>query len=301
MAWLGRRQAVAAAPEAVTGIVLDLSGPRLRRAFEDLSASAEPTGGVSRYITALSLKSALFQELLGEGAVKDLTEEAFLDLAAFVAPVRRRIAAAIAEHGFERLRASLVRLLDGIALESRADDRIAVFCASFPSDKTHRWVRDLAAEAVHFTHPDRFPLMTRWVWDAKVGTGALREIWHADDVDAAEILAGDRQATFETLSAELNGFLAGEGVYRDLPFAVDLLLAHVYAGYINDRGGQYLRSDFTSDTDPMHHTRRMLGLDAVDTETGRTRLRLIDGKPHVLGGLPDPNTADSEGTDDADS
>ncbi len=27
----------------------------------------------------------------------------------------------------------------------------------------------------------------------------------------------------------------------------------------------------------MLHTRRMLGLDAVDTETGRTRLRLIDG------------------------
>ena len=30
MGWLGRRQAVATAPE--TGVVLDLSGPRLRRA-----------------------------------------------------------------------------------------------------------------------------------------------------------------------------------------------------------------------------------------------------------------------------
>lgn len=295
MAWLGRREAVAAAPAAVTGIVLDLSGPRLRRAFEDLNASAEPTGGVSRYVTALSLKSALFQELLGEGAAKDLTEEAFLDLAAFVAPARRRIAAALVDHGFERIRAALARLMDGAALDATADERLAVFCASFPPGKAYRWVRDLGAEALHFTFPERFPLMARWVWDAKVGTGALREIWHADDVDMARIEAGDRQATFDTLSLEINGFLAGEGVYRDLPFAVDLLLAHVYAGYINDRGGQYLRSDFTSDTDPMYHTRRMLGLDAVDTETGRTRLRLIDGSKHILSGLPEP-----EGSQNAD-
>lgn len=301
MAWLGRREAVAAAPAAVTGIVLDLSGPRLRNVMADLIASSEPTGGVSRYVTALSLKSALFQELLGDGAVRELTEEAFLDLAAFVSPVRRRIGAAIAEEGFERIKLALVRLMDGAAQDRRADERMAVFCAAFPPGKTHRWVRDLAAEVLHFTYPDQFPLMTRWIWDAKVSTGALREIWHGPDVDAANIEAGDRQATFDTLSAELVGFLASEGVYRDLPFATDLLLAHVYAGYINDRGGQYLRSDFTSEVDPMHHTRRMLGLDAVDTETGRTRLRLIDGTKHTLSGLPIPADAEPEGNPNADS
>jgi hypothetical protein len=84
----------------------------------------------------------------------------------------------------------------------------------------------------------------------------------------------------------MDGFLASEGVFRDRHAYVDLLLAHVYAGYINDRGGQYLRTDFTMEGDPMLHTRRMLGLDAVDTETGRTRLRLIDGKAHHFGGSP---------------
>ncbi|MCB1347087.1 MAG: hypothetical protein KDK22_03040 [Rhodobacteraceae bacterium] len=291
MGWLGRRQAVATAPE--TGVVLDLSGPRLRRAFQDLAASAEPTGGVSRYVTALMLKSALFQELLGQGAVRDLSPAAFLDLAAFIAPVRRRIGAALAEEGFERIKLALMHLLDGDPGAGPVDDRLRVFCAAFPQDKAHRWVRDLGAEVLHFTDPERIPLMTRWIWDARVGTGALREIWHADDVDLARIDADDGQRSFDTLSVELIGFLASEGVYRDLPFAVDLLLAHVYAGYINDRGGQYLRSDFTSDTDPMHHTRRMLGLDAVDTETGRTRLRLIDGKPHVLSGLPDPEVSNA--------
>jgi len=296
MGWLARRQAIIAEPAATTGVVLDLSGPRLRRAFDNLRASAEPTGGVSRYITALALKSALFQEVLAEGAAREMAEQDLLDLASFIAPVRRKIGAAIEGEGFAQIKLALVHLLEDLPRLTRADDRMAVFCAAFPQDKAHRWVRDLAAEALHFTAPEQFPLMTRWVWDARVSTGALREIWHADDVDTAQIDASDRQASFETLSAELVGFLASEGVYRDLPFAVDLLLAHVYAGYIDDRGGQYLRSDFTSDVDPMHHTRRMLGLDAVDTRTGRTRLRLIDGTRHSLQDLPE-----AEGTDNANS
>ena len=74
-------------------------------------------------------------------------------------------------------------------------------------------------------------------------------------------------------------------MFRDLPFYIDLLCAHIYAGYINDKGGQYLRGDFCGQAkeDSMAHTRRLLGLDAVDTETGRTRLKLIDGEAHVLG------------------
>jgi hypothetical protein len=126
--------------------------------------------------------------------------------------------------------------------------------------------------------------MTRWVWDARVNTGVLREIWHGDDIDAVTIPVADDFAAFATLRAELEGFLETNGVYRDLPFYVDLLSAHIYAGYINDRGGQYLNGDFCGAShDPMAHTRRMLGLDAVDSESGRTRLKLIDGEAHVLG------------------
>jgi hypothetical protein len=127
--------------------------------------------------------------------------------------------------------------------------------------------------------------MTRWIWDARVGTGVLREIWHADDIDAAVIAADDSFATHRTLRQELEGFLHDNGVFRDLPFYVDLLAAHIYSGYINDRGGHYLKADFCGNTaDAMAHTRRLLGLDAVDSETGRTRLKLIDGEAYVLGG-----------------
>jgi hypothetical protein len=271
------------ATPAPAGPVLDLSGPRLRQAFEQLVEGAEATGGVERYVGALALKASLFEELLGKGRVRELTETELLDLCAFVTPVRRRIGPWLAEHGFVPMRLGLERLLSGWSDLSTADARLRAFLDSFPADREHRWVRDLAAEVLHFTAPERYPLMTRWMWDARTQTGVLREIWYAAGGEPASISAGNDLATFTTLREELEGFLHDNGVFRELPFYVDLLCAQVYAAYINDRGGQYLRSDFCGREDAMAHTRRLLGLDAVDTASGRTRLKLIDGTAYVLG------------------
>jgi hypothetical protein len=271
-------------PKMPAKAVLDLSGPRLRRAFENLVESAEDSGGVERYVGALALKASLFEEVLGKGQVIELTETEFCDLAAFITPVRRRIGAWLAANDFAGMRKRLTALLHGWSDVATADARMTAFVASFPADRAHRWARDLAAEVLHFSAPDRYPLMARWMWDARVGSGVLREIWYADDVDAATIAVPDDFATHRMLWEELEGFLHENGVFRELPFYVDLLAAHVYAGYINDRGGQYLRADFCGAAgDAMAHTRRLLGLDAVDSESGRTRLKLIDGEAYVLG------------------
>ncbi len=266
--------------------VLDLSGPRLREILEHLVEAAEPTGGIERYVGALTLKSSLFEELLGKGRVGELTETEFCDLCGFITPARRRVGAWLARRGFPAMRQRLERLLEGWADVTTADARLAAFVAGFPADREHRWARDLAAEVLHFTAPERYPLMTRWVWDQRTNTGVLREIWYAEDVDAIRIPAADDLATFAMLRQELEGFLRDNGVFRELPFYIDLLCAHVYAFYIGGRGGRYLRTDFGVKEDPMAHTRRLLGLDAVDSETGRTRLKLIDGTAYVLGEPP---------------
>ena len=262
--------------------VLDLSGPKLRQSFEQLAEAAEATGGIERYVGALALKASLFEEVLGKGRIEALTEGEFYDLCTFITPVRRRVGPWLGRYGFPVMRGHLVRLLSGWSDRSTADARIATFLGSFPVDREHRWVRDLAAEVLHFTVPDHYPLMTRWMWDAKTNTGVLREIWYGDATDGAAIPVADDFATFAALREELEGFLHENGVYRELPFYLDLLCAHIYASYINDRGGQFLRADFCGAEDPMAHTRRLLGLDAVDSETGRTRLKLIDGTAHVL-------------------
>ena len=261
---------------------LELSGPRLVRALEDLVAACEREGGVERYVGALALKCALFEDLFGKGQVSQLDETAFYDACAFVAPARRRVGPWLERHGFPPMRAALIALLDGWRDPTTADARLAAFCGRFPDDGGHRWVRDLGAEVLHYTLPRHYPLAARWVWDRQANAGVLREIWHAPDLDAIRLEVADDFATFVTLRAELEGFLRDNGVFRDLPLMVDLLCAHIYGAYVRTQGAAYLRADFSNPEDHMLYTCRMLGLDGVDSKTGRTRLKLGDGRRHAL-------------------
>jgi hypothetical protein len=93
--------------------VLDLSGPKLRRAFEHLCEAAEDSGGIERYVGALALKSSLFADLLGKGRVGALSEVEFCDLCAFVTPARRRVGTWLARNGMAAMRERLEALLDG--------------------------------------------------------------------------------------------------------------------------------------------------------------------------------------------
>jgi hypothetical protein len=271
----------AAPPQAPERPRLDLSGPKLARAFEALAAGAEETGGVERYVDALKLKSELFVETLGKGKVRDLQPDEFRGLCSWMATVRRRIGAHAGSQEFEKMRGRLAALLDGAERTADADARVQAFCEGFPDDRAHRWVRDLAAEVLHNVDPERYPLMCRWVWDASTNMGVVREIWHAEDVDRLTIEVPARYETFVVLREELAQFLAGHGVYRDVIFFVDLLAAQVYAGYISEQGGSYLRADFANAEEPMMHIRRLLGLDGV-TRDGRLRVKATDGTAIVV-------------------
>ncbi len=253
---------------------LELSGPKLANAFRSLAAGAEETGGVERYVDALKLKSRLFAETLGAGRARTVDLAQFRALCACMSTARRRVGPYVEPEAFEPVRERVATLLEGAANE--ADLRIEAFCATFPDDRAHRWVRDLAAEVLHQVEPERYPLMNRWVWDHRTNTGVIREIWHAADVDQITIEVPSRYETYVVLREEIAQFLAANGVYRDVLFFIDLLLAQVYAGYIHEQGGSYLRADFANAEEPMMHIRRLLGLDAV-TEDGRLRVKAADG------------------------
>lgn len=262
-----------------SGPRLELSGPKLARAFEALAAGAEDTGGVERYVDALKLKSAFFARALGEGRARTVELAELRKLCAFMSTVRRRVGPWLEPESSEHLRQHLAALLEGPTADT--DARIEVFCAAFPGDRGHRWVRDLAAEVLHHADPERYPLMTRWAWDADTNTGVLREIWHAEDVDRITIEVPSCYGTFIALREELAQYLAGHGVYRDVIFFVDLLAAQVYADYINEQGGSYLRADFANAEEPMMHLRRLLGLDGI-TADGRLRVKALDGTAVVV-------------------
>ena len=255
---------------------LELSGPKLKVALEALVSRADEQGGVEAYVDAVRIKSALFRETLAG----ELTSGAFRTLCAHMATVRRRIGAYAEPDRFDEVRPRIEMLFKS-ADTATTDARMAAFCGAFPDDREHRWVRDLAAELLHYGDPERYPLMTRWVWDLGANTGVLREIWHGEDIDHVRLEVPDGYDTFVTLREELAQYLSANGVFRDVLFHVDVLCAQVYAGYIAERGGAYLRADFASAEDPMLHTRRILGLDGVNA-SGKTRLKSVDGQAEIV-------------------
>jgi hypothetical protein len=265
-------------------VQLELSGPKLALVFESLVGASEEHGGIEMYVDALKAKSAAFREALGEGRARTVELADFRRLAACMATVRRRAGRYLEPANFGALRPRIAMLLDGSDDTSATDARIDAFCAAFPEDRDHRWVRDLAAEVLHNVDPELYPLMCRWVWDAQRNTGVLREIWHGEDVDRVTIEIGDKYETFLALREELAQYLASNGVYRDAIQYVDLLTAQVYARYVAEQGGSYLRADFASQEPPLLHLQRMLGLDGVDA-SGRTRLKVSDGKAWIVGDL----------------
>jgi len=275
--------------------VLDLSGDALRAALQIMVAGSEEHGGIERYIDAVKLKSTMFRQALVDNDVAALELETFKGLCTFMATVRRRVGDWLNEEAFTDMRAGIVELFDD---DVPVDERVMRFCDRFPQDKKHRWVKDLAAELLHNADPERIPLMNRWVWDAKSNTGVIREIWHADNVDHITIPVADGYATCLMLREELSQFLSDNGFFRDVLFYVDVLCAQVYAQYICEQGGSYLRADFSAPEDPMQHTRRLLGLDGVRPGNGRTRLKSIDGEAFVL---DDSDAVEPDGIQNANS
>lgn len=247
--------------------VLHLSGDKLRAALSQLIAAAEPVGGIERFAGAVKLRAEIIRSRVGgNGAM--LARPAFDEIIVLLPTIRRRIGTLIGDAGWPALHAAIVALLHEAPVPDTGDQRVRAFEAALsgPGQPSPRFARDLSAELLHAAYPEHYPLMTRWVWDAKANTGALREIWHdpasgTDAVDHLIIDVPDTHETFLVLREELSQFLADQGIFRDMIWYVDLLLAQVYALYINAQGGAYLKADFQADGDPLEHTRRILGLD----------------------------------------
>ncbi len=300
--------------------VLDLSGAKLRDSFERLVKGAELVGGVESFAAAVKLKSDVFRGRLDEGKAASLSRGEFDELVPLMATVRRRIGQLLDHTEWAVVRSAIVELLHTAHDTTIADNRIARFESAMlaggrrlptgelaagrggeerPAHRSNdRYLRDLASEILHNVLPEHYPLMNRWVWDARTNTGALREIWHdprggGDNVDNVIIDAPDGYETFLVLREELSQFLGDNGVFRDMLWHVDLLLAQVYGDYINAQGGAYLKTDFGNETDPLEHTRRIMGLDRVARERA-ARERTVDGSlaPAPLAG-PTPLAAGS--------
>ncbi|MFV2040256.1 MAG: hypothetical protein ACC660_08425, partial [Acidimicrobiales bacterium] len=92
---------------------------------------------------------------------------------------------------------------------------------------------ELPSEILHFTHPDRYWLWTRWMWDPNPETGALALVTE-DEFDLDALTPGDTYVRVGEAVAFVGatGQAAGFAAFDDGPFAIDVFLACVYAVYM---------------------------------------------------------------------
>ncbi len=269
---------------AVGGPELHLGGRQLRTAFTGVIECAEKLGGIEMIVDGVWGKSLLFQRSFAE-AGECLLETEFFDTCAFIPTVRRRIKKTLEKHSFDEIKTAINVLLKDVSIDN-VDQRIEAFELQLQRTPKMRWIRDLAAEILHYREPETFPLMTRWIWDFGSNSGVLREIWFSDS--ATEFLnIPNGIGTHLKLRNELSEFLDGLGVFKNVHFMIDVLLAWIYSQYIDSQGGSFLKTDFGFNNASFGYVFRMLGLDAALSAQGKSKLLLADGQRYSLSGTLD--------------
>lgn len=245
--------------------MLQLDAERFARHFSDFVALADAGVGLQAYVGLLEAKHRLFAALLAAPARIDLgAAETLLES---VFPARRKLYPLIEALGAARFSERVARLLGGEAT-------IEAFCDSldYPHEramqrKLRGAARDFAAELLHFADPRAHPLMTRWVWDASSGSGALRELMNAEHAGGVDHAAA-RDWMYERFGEQ--------GIWREQHWLADLVLAMAYVGYFRAMTGGVLGSDFTRASTPDEQLRKLLGVDGGN----RSRVRKSSATIH---------------------
>jgi hypothetical protein len=252
----------------------------LRQHMTALLEAAQPDGGVAMYLEGLGAKQRFFGELLGEDAIDELDEARIEALLGAVFTARRKLFPVLAEMGAAAAAAALRELLYGAApLATRMSDFVTRLPirdgegreARARAARLRRAAHDLAAEALHFVDPARYPLMARWVWDDATMSGALREFVRGGD--ATNRLPLDvRPETFEAARRWIAGEIEAQGIYREIPFWVDLVKAAAYSHYFRAMTGGVLGSDFSRAGGPEESVKKLLGIEP-ERRGGKSRVK----------------------------
>jgi hypothetical protein len=282
MAWLrnraGRQAPAAAGERAPTSLPVTFDEPLFKRQFAQLVAAAEQDGGIEGYLAALSAKQRCFAAALAQVHASPLAKADIAVLLQSVFTARRRLGPAFEVLGGARVGALIGGLLQETGPLSR---RLQNFVDAMPgaadseresmraAAKVRRAAWDFAAEVVHFSDPARHPLMSRWVWDRATQSGALREFICGGDA-MPEIPIPNNGEAFEAAREWMASCLVEEGIYRDVPLWIDLMLAHAYTGYLRAMTEGGLGADFARGTPPQEQLKKLLGIDgrAVDAGAG---------------------------------
>jgi hypothetical protein len=209
----------------VSGSIVDT--PAAEEFMTEILARLEPRD-LTEIAALLEAKSTGFLSLLGEHRVAGIQPDELRRVLRSIFSCRRHADTLLAEVGPAKLAAGIETLLDGDGDVDERVDRFDALLAGFPGPGF-----DLPGELLHFTYPERYWLWTRWMWDPRTETGALRLVT-ADDADlvgqgrgGTYVMVG-RAVAFVEETGKAVGFTAmGEGL-----LGIDVFLAAVYGVYM---------------------------------------------------------------------
>lgn len=213
----------------------------------------------------LMAKHRRFVRLLGEGRAAGASEDGLRLVLEAIFSCRRHASELISGIGRQRLAVAIDELLHGNDDLSDRFDRFDRVLQGSPA------AFDLPGELLHFTYPDRYWLWTRWMWDPRTETGALRLVT-ADEVDligdcrGASYLKVGRAVAFVEATGKAVGFTAmAEGL-----LGVDVFLAAAYGIYMYTVLRMRMTQEFNRIVPPLPDLLlRLLGVRALEEELCR--------------------------------
>ncbi len=188
-------------------------------------------------------KSEFFQKKLAEGNIKKLTQEDLEEIFERIFAARRKKKKIIEETGVENLKEAIKKLLYGegggfLGIGKKEDKRtweekVEEFARSIRGVDL-RAAKDIAAELLHFTFPDKYILWTSWVWDPETETGAIVFLKEESPTGGkGRKMYGETYEQFEQVYKQIAEKLHEFGVkVKDYLF-VDIFLAMIYATYVD--------------------------------------------------------------------
>jgi hypothetical protein len=187
---------------------------------------------VQEFYEDLEEKSRFFKEKLAKERLPSLTAEELKAVLERIFATRRKREKVIQETGEANLKKAISDLLYGKE-EVSWDDRVFEFSKHIRGIDV-KSARDLAAELLHFTFPERWVLWTSWIWDPTSETGAVVFLKEEPPTGGrGRRMYGEKYDHFKEIYLQIAEKLEEFGIKVRGYLFVDIFLAMIYATYVD--------------------------------------------------------------------
>lgn len=206
----------------------------------------------------LERKSVDFQSRLSIDVIDNLSESDIEWLLTNVFSTRRRAKKILDVRGTDEIRGWIKDLLYG---SGAVEERFQTFCGLF-SDVAENIRCDFAGELLHYTHPDKYWMWNRWMWDPRAKTGALPLVITDEyELESATLKESYLKVGRAVAFIRQTGDAAGFEMLGNSVFASDVYLSFVYVIYVYTTLRMRMTQEFNRVVPELSEfSRRLLGV-----------------------------------------